>query len=72
MEKQYTECVKSPVNLIHPNLYKQINIEILEKMTFDGTPKKIANDYWNAYITAFGSLIERYGEELNKQLLINS
>jgi hypothetical protein len=68
MEKQYRECVESPINLINSEMYEDLNKEILKKISFNGTPKKITNDYWNTYLSEFNRLIEKGEEELHKYL----
>lgn len=66
MERQDRKLFESPINLIHSDMYEDLNKEILKKISLNGTPKKIKNNYWNAYFTAFNSLIERYEEDLNR------
>jgi hypothetical protein len=48
----------------HSKMYEEISQEALKKISFNGTPKKITDDYWSAYIYAFNSFIEKRLEEL--------
>ncbi|WP_425800806.1 hypothetical protein ACHOLT_11695 [Desulfitobacterium sp. Sab5] len=66
MEQQYRKCSESPINLIYPKFYHEITLEILRKYPFSGTPEKIADDYWKAYISVFNGLIQKCEQEMNK------
>jgi hypothetical protein len=61
-DRKYAE---SPIDLINSDMYEDLNKGILEKISLHGTPKKIKNDYWNAYIAEFNRLIEKGEEKLS-------
>lgn len=66
MDKQYRQCAESKIDVIPPNMYHQVTLEILRHYNFIGTPSKISQDYWREYIDVYNGLIDKCEKELNK------
>lgn len=60
MSDQYRKCGISRIDRI-PGIspFHEITVEILRNYNFSGTVAKIAQDYWDSYISVYNGLIDK-------------